>query len=121
MPFEGGLDQQPGLGFAARTAIGFIMGANEEIIERQGAAQQIVHPFQLATGLIPARQARLVGGGNEHETPGLEFAQQWCHHLVDMEFLQRQGADLVLAFHSNPNQYSVPFNKYTLLHASAKA
>ena len=52
---EAGLDQQAGFGFAAGTAIGFIMGANEDVIERKDAAEQLVHAFQLAAGLVAAR------------------------------------------------------------------
>jgi hypothetical protein len=38
-----------------------------------------------------------------------------------MEFLHRQGTNLVLAFHPNPIQYPVPFNKNALHHAFAIA
>jgi hypothetical protein len=63
----------------------------------------------------------LIGGGDKQETSSLELAQQWGHRLVHMEFLHRQGTNLVLAFHPNPIQYPVPFNKNALHHAFAKA
>ena len=105
----------------AGAAIGLVVRADQDVIERQLASQQIVHAVQLAAGLIAARQAGLVGRGDQQETSGLELAQQWSDRLVHTEFLQRQRADLVLAFDSDHVQNPVPLKEYTLLHASARA
>ena len=71
LPFERGLQQQPGLRLAAGALVSRLMRAYQDIIQRKNAPQQVVHPIQLAPRLIPARQARLVGRGNQQETRGL--------------------------------------------------
>jgi hypothetical protein len=95
--------------------------ADEDVIKRQGAAEQFVHAIQLATGLVATRQAGLVGGDDEAETFGFEFGEQRRDRLVDTELPQRQGTALVLTFDPNLVQYPVPLKKYTLSHTSVRA
>lgn len=118
LPFEGRLDEQAGFGFAAGASVGFIMRADEDVIERKGAAQQVVHPVQLAAGLIATRQAGLIGGGDEQEAGCLQLFQQRESLLVQMEFLQRQRADLMLPVNPYVVQYAIALQKYTWFHTS---
>ena len=57
----------------------------------------------------------------EQEAASFELAQQRSDRLVHTEFLQCQGADLILAFDSRRVQNPVPLKEYTRLHSSARA
>src|SRR5258706_7353366 len=59
LPFEGGFDEQAGPRFAAWTMVCFVVRAEHDVIERKGAAEQIVHSVQFPAGLGTAREGRL--------------------------------------------------------------
>lgn len=48
VPFEAGFLDEAGLGFAAGAAIGFVMRADEDVIDGQGIAEELVHAVQLS-------------------------------------------------------------------------
>lgn len=98
MPFEGGFGEQAGLGLAAGAAVGFVMGADEDVIERKAAAEEIVHAVEFTAGDGAVGKAGLVGGGDEDEAGGLEILEERQGLLVDVELVERAGRDLLLAF-----------------------
>ena len=112
LPFESGFDEQAGFGLAAGAAVGFVVGAGEEIVEREQPAQLIVHAVHFAAVLIAARDAGLIGGGDEDKAGGFKFAQQRSDFFFDVELLQGQWTDLMLAFDPDLVQNTVPFYKY---------
>jgi hypothetical protein len=116
VPFETGFDEETGLGLAARAVIGFVMRANEDVIEGKNFAEAIVHPIEIASRLISARQTRLIGRGNEQQSCGLQFLQQRYGVLVDFEIFERQRADLLLLFDLSRIQDTIPLDKYSLFH-----
>ena len=67
VPFEGGLGQQAGLGLAAGAKIGGVVRADQNVVEREDAAEDIVHAVQFAPGEIAAGELGLVGGGDEQK------------------------------------------------------
>ena len=75
VPFEAGLDKQARLGFAAGAIVRGIVRANVDIVQREGPAEEIMHPVELAAGLITAREAGLVGGDDQNEASVFEQAQ----------------------------------------------
>src|SRR6185295_9120668 len=102
MPFETGFDYQTWFGFATRATIGLVVWANENVVERESLAKQVVHAVQFAAGLITARQAGLVSGGDQHEAGGFEFFDEGDGFLVDFAIFQGQWSYLMLAF--NPHR-----------------
>ena len=54
MPFETGFDYQTRFGFATRATIGLVVWANENVVERESLAQQVVHAVQFAAVQIAA-------------------------------------------------------------------
>src|SRR5205085_1506474 len=105
---------------ASTSKPGWGLRADEDIVQRKSLAQQIVYPIQFATRLITARQPRLVGGCDQHQTSGLQLLQQRDRRLVDVELLQGQGSHLMFTFHLDVVQNAISFEKNTLLHNSEK-
>src|SRR5438445_5438887 len=94
------------------------MRTHEYVIERERLAEQVVHPIHLAPILIAARQSRLVGRSNQQQSRSLQFRQKWNCRGVDVHFLERHGADLMLPFNAHHVQDTIPLNKYTQFHTS---
>ncbi len=121
VPFEGGFGEQAGLGLAAGAIVGFVMRADEDVVERKAAAEKIVHAVEFAAGEGAVGKAGLVGGGDEHETGGFEIFEERQGVLVDLEFVQRAGADLVVTLGGRQVQNAVPLDEYRCLHACDEA
>lgn len=121
VPFEGGFGEQAGLGLAAGAAVGFIMRADKDIVEREATAEQIVHAVEFAAGDGAVGEAGLIGGGDEDEAGGLEILEERQGLLVDVELVERAGRDLLLAFGARQVEDAVALDEYRCLHACDKA
>ena len=76
-----------------------------------------MHGFQFAPGLIAARQARLVGGGEEDKSGRLQLLQMRRGIMVDLKLIQCQWPDLVPTFNPDLVEHPVSFKKYTQFQA----
>src|SRR5262249_12142712 len=121
MPFEGGLDEQAGTRFAAGAMVRFVVRANEEVIHRKSAPQQVVHAVQLAAGLIATGETGLIRSDNEQKAGGFEFAQSRFGPGLHPKFLKGQRGDLILRSNADFVQNAIPFDKYGSLHIFAKS
>ena len=117
MPGERRLAQQANPRPAAWTTVGFVMRADENVIQWQDAAEQVMHDFQLAPRLITSGEARLVSYGQEDKTSRFQFLQVRGGLLVDVKLIQRQRPDLVSAFNPDLVEHPIPFKKHTQFHA----
>lgn len=121
MPFKRRFTEQAGLGFPAGTTIGFVVWADEDIIQRKYFAQPLVHAIQLSARLISARQTGLIRRRDQNQAGRFELLQQWRGILVRVKILQRQRCDLLLFFNPGGVQDTIPLDKYSLLHTFEKA
>src|SRR4051794_21408071 len=109
VPFERRLDEQPGPGPPARTMIVFVVGAKHDVVEGEGAPEQVVHAVQFAPVLISAGKAGLVGGGDENESGTLQFLQTGFRSFHDLELLEGQRSYRLLRSRANLIQDRIPF------------
>jgi len=121
LPLECGFREQPRLGLPTGAFIGFIMGAHENVIQRETLAQKFMHAIEFAPGQRAAGQRRLIGGGDQNEPRRLQLSQQRYGGLDYFELFQRERADLTLAVDDGLIQDAVPFDEYPGLHACHKA
>jgi len=64
------------------------MRADENVIERESLAEQLMHAVQFTAGLVAAGEARLIGGGDKDKAGGLELFDKGYGFLIDFEVLQ---------------------------------
>ncbi len=72
MPFEGCFVEQARARFAAGAMVVILMWANEDVVQRKGGAQDLMHLIHVTPGQITARNFRLICGGDENKAGGLE-------------------------------------------------
>lgn len=113
VPFEAGFDEESGLGFAAWAAVGFVVGADEDIVEGQSLAEHRVHEVEFSPGLVAAGDPGLIGGADQDEARRLESAQGGEGVRVDVEFIQGQGCDLVVSLGAHEVQDSVSLEEHS--------
>src|SRR6266481_948930 len=101
--------------------ISLVMRTKHDVVERKSAAQQIVHPIELAPRLITSGQPRLIGRGNENESDCFELFERFGGGRDDFEFLEADGGDLLLGTGAHLVQNRVALNENRSLHAWAKA
>jgi hypothetical protein len=118
LPFEPRFGKQTRLRFPAGTTIRFIMRADENVIDRQGAPEEIVHAIHFTAEQVTAGDSRLVGGDDDGEPGSLELFQHGRRAVVDLEFFERDGADLMLPVHAHLVQDAIAFNKNSKFHIS---
>lgn len=121
MPLKGGLGEQARLGFAAWAFIGFVVGTDQNVVERKALAELVMHAIEFTTGKSAMGHGGLVGSGDQKEARRLELLQQGDGDVVDLELFQRERGGLVLALDDCPVQDAVPLDKYPDLHACEKA
>ena len=76
--------------WGASAMIALVVRANHDVVQRKSPAQQIVHPIQLAPGLIPPRQPRLVCRDDQHKTRFLQRAHMRLPLRPHDELLHRE-------------------------------
>src|SRR5260370_30209903 len=113
VPLEGRFNEQARLGFATRAMIAFVVRADQDVIQWKSAAQQIMHPVEVAARLITAGKSGLVGRDDEHEPDRLEVFHLWFGRLDHFDFFQRQPRDLLLRSGLNLILDRVTFSKYS--------
>src|SRR6266853_4463059 len=116
VPLEGRFYEQARLGLATRAMVALVVRADQDVIQWKSAAQQIMHPVEVAARLITAGKSGLVGRDDEHEPGRLEFFQLRFGRLDHFEFFQRQRRDLMLRSGPNLIEDGITFDKYSSLH-----
>src|SRR5436189_240019 len=121
VPLESRFDEQARPWFAAGAVVALVVRADHDVIEGKGAAQNLVHPIQVAPGLVTAREAGLVGGGDEDESGRLQFGERFLRGGDHLEFFQRQRRDLLLGSYPDLIKDRIAFDDYCSLHSCEKA
>src|SRR2546423_11457663 len=94
-----------------------VMRTKHDVIERESAAQQVVHPIKLTPRLITSRQPRLIGRGNENESHRFELLERFSGGTDDFEFFEADRSDLLLGTGAHLVQDRVALNENRSLHA----
>src|SRR6266481_1682032 len=115
MPFERGLREQTGFWFATGAPVRFVMGTNQNFIQRKYFPQALVHAIQFSPREVPSRQTGLIGGRDQDKASRFEFLQQWSGVFVQLKILQRQRRNLLLFLNPDGIQHTIPLDKYSLL------
>jgi len=121
VPFESRFGQQTRFGLAAWAMIGFVVRTNEDIIQGERGAQQIVHAIQFAARLVAPRNPRLVGRGEKHQAGGTEPFERLGSVAFYAQGVQSQRTDRSISLKTHLIQNAVALYKNCLLHGNERA
>jgi hypothetical protein len=114
-PFEGGLHEQSGLGFAA--GVGFVVvGADENVIDRNFAPEDGVHEVEFVSGQKSLGNSGLVGCNDEEKSRAPERSQQITDLFVDTKLFESERCDLTAITHGAQIEDPISLQKHGGFH-----